>query len=141
MWKAGSVCVNVGLGQRVPLTGDEGVPSAAATHALCWQCFPKTIDNSEQEVALPAVTAQMPQRLSHTIAPHPLTSHMGVRLEWERKKRLYIKETVNTVVDKSHTPLGVHLLPKDFKDVHLSRTFVAPAASRALSDAVQFLNN
>lgn len=87
MWKAGSVCVNVGLGQRVPLTGDEGVPSAALTHAQCWQCFPKTIDNSEQEVALPAVTAQTPQWLSSTIAPHPLTLHMGVRLEWERKKR------------------------------------------------------
>lgn len=51
------------------------------------QCFPKPIDNSKQEVALSAVTAHMPQRLSSTIAPHPLTSHMDVRLEWERKKR------------------------------------------------------
>lgn len=61
---------------------------SATTCAVCWHCFPKTIDNSDQKVALPALRQpRVPRKLLNTIVFYCLTLQTGLKLVRKEKEK------------------------------------------------------
>lgn len=64
---------------------------------------------------------------------------MGVRLEWERKKKINKRDCKHG--RQLTGSMGVHIIPpKYLRDVNLSRTFIALTTFEALFELLELIN-